>query len=256
MVRILAVGLLRAAPRRVAQDVDGRRQHHRVARRQHLVADRLADVELQIVVERGATRHRHRERRRVVVFAVAVRVQVHAARSVAELKPLDAARGVVLLLEHVEVAGAGLGQPAHLLLLLLFAHAGGETLGGVADGRIGRVAGGVAQRIHGRASTRDLGGGAGAARAPGGIAARAPGGVATRARAADDRDFVAGAAEARADGDDAVVAAATARAAAARPALRRQAAAPGHAAGANHGVGETDSETGSQQQATGQLQNA
>jgi hypothetical protein len=97
----------------------------------------LADVELQIVIERGTARHRHRERRRVVVLAVAVRVQVHAARSVAELEPLDAARVVVLLLEHVEVAGAGLGQPAHLLLLFLFAHDGGQLPGGGADGRIG-----------------------------------------------------------------------------------------------------------------------
>ncbi len=62
VVRILAVGLLRPAPCRVAQQVDAHRAGEVGADRSQLAADRVADALLQIEVPRRAPGHRHRER--------------------------------------------------------------------------------------------------------------------------------------------------------------------------------------------------
>ena len=92
---VLAVGLLGAPPERMAQDVHAGGQDHRVARRDHLVADRLRDLVLEVDVEGGATGHADREGRRERV-AHPFDGEVDAARSVAEPELADPARvGVV-----------------------------------------------------------------------------------------------------------------------------------------------------------------
>ena len=59
--RVLAVGLLRAPPARVAQQVDGRGEQHVVALGAGLGADRLADLSFEIGIEGRAARTADRE---------------------------------------------------------------------------------------------------------------------------------------------------------------------------------------------------
>ncbi len=77
MVRILAVGLLGATPRRVAEQVHAHRAGERRAAGAEFGTDRLADPLLQVGIERRTTGHAHRERGGVADHA--------AARSVGEL---------------------------------------------------------------------------------------------------------------------------------------------------------------------------
>ena len=81
VVRILAVGLLRATPRRMAEQVDADRAGERRAAGARVRPDRVADPLLELRVERRAAGHAHGERRRVADHA--------AARSVGELDPRD-----------------------------------------------------------------------------------------------------------------------------------------------------------------------
>ena len=55
--RVLAVGLLRASPVRMAKQVHARRQQQRLLGGLHLVPDRLADRVLEVQVERRAAGH-------------------------------------------------------------------------------------------------------------------------------------------------------------------------------------------------------
>ena len=63
--RILAVGLLRAAPERMAEQVHAGGEQQRLLGGLHLVADRLADGVLEVEVEGRAAGHADRERGRV-----------------------------------------------------------------------------------------------------------------------------------------------------------------------------------------------
>ena len=65
VVGVLAVRLLRPAPRRVPQDVDAHRPREVGARRTQLASDRVADTFLEIGIPRGTASHRHREAGRV-----------------------------------------------------------------------------------------------------------------------------------------------------------------------------------------------
>ena len=85
--RVLAVGLLRAAPARVAQHVDRRREEDARRLRARLLADRLADALLERRVPGRAARHADRERRGVP------RPGAHAARPVDHAEAGDAERG-------------------------------------------------------------------------------------------------------------------------------------------------------------------
>ena len=124
-VRVFAVGLLRPAPARVAEQVDADAAEQVGALGAELLADGVSDAQLERAVEAGAPRHRHRERRGVVHH--------HAPRSVGEGErrhqqppiPPGEDRAVVVLValhgdELDEVQEPGVA--GHLLDPLLEAH--------------------------------------------------------------------------------------------------------------------------------------
>src|SRR5439155_692238 len=124
---VLAVGLLRPPPARVAQDVHDRRKDHAAALRAGLGADRLADALLERLVPRRATRHADREAGRVSADGA------HAARPVEHPDAGDAqARN------PRDAACEARGEDAdavHLTELLGEGHAGEESTDATLDRR-------------------------------------------------------------------------------------------------------------------------
>ena len=66
MERVLAIRLLRPAPRRVAEEVDADAAEIVAAERANFAADDIADACFEFWIEGRAARHRHRECRRTV----------------------------------------------------------------------------------------------------------------------------------------------------------------------------------------------
>ena len=202
---VLAVGLLRPPPARVAQDVHDRRKDHAPALRAGLGADRLADALLERLVPRRATRHADREARRVPADGA------HAARPVEHPDAGDAQarnRRDATCETRGEEADA-----VHLIELLGEGHAGEESIDTTLDRRA-RIA--AEARVGALGREHVVGGRAGhAEEAP---RERAP----VRRRVA--RDAEVGSAERRAP------AAAAMRAAARLPSRASRAASGGYSA--------------------------
>ena len=124
LVGILSVSFLRASPERVAQEIDRRCQQHGLTCGDHLVAQGLADLVLEIHVPRCSSRHGDRKHCGLAVHGVGRlngSVQVDPARAIPERESFDPLGRVVGLAEDVGPVPGG-GRPriraAHLLGLL------------------------------------------------------------------------------------------------------------------------------------------
>ena len=157
--RVLAVGLLRAAPQRVAKDVHAGRQQQRLLGGHHLVADGLADGVLEIEVEGRAAGHADREDGRVADRRGASRLEaggqqmplsvlgeVHSARGVPVVEAANRRVGAVerdivatLGIAHLGLAGTTVARATHLPGLVGEAHGAHEALHGVLVGLARRV---------------------------------------------------------------------------------------------------------------------
>ena len=147
---VLAVGLLRPPPARVAQDVHDRRKDHAAALRAGLGADRLADALFERLVPGRTTRHADREAGRGSADGA------HAARPVDHPDAGDAqARN------RRDATGEARGADAdavHLTELLGEGHAGEESTDATLDRRA-RVA--AEARVGALGRERVVGGRAG-----------------------------------------------------------------------------------------------
>ena len=89
---ILSIGLLCPPPKGMAQDIDGRRQHHGLTGRNHLVADGQAYLVFEIRVPGRSAGHGHGEHGGLAVHGAGRldgSVQVDPTRAIAKGEPFD-----------------------------------------------------------------------------------------------------------------------------------------------------------------------